>query len=191
MNFKWYRTTDATVEPVTPIDLEEKLVYSSGWNATTLGIDIEAARNMVEKITDRALITQTWTGRGDYFIDVIYLPKGQIQSVTTVKYVPNGSTTFTTLTVDVDYIVELNGDRARIYPVSSWPSDLNEDRKGSIEVVFICGYGNAASDLPGWSKSATMMYAGDLNTNGALKAEMAMDRLMVANKLFFDYHLND
>ena len=191
MNIKWYRTTDAAAEPVTAANMEEKLAYSSGWNATTLGIDIEAARNMVEKITDRAFITQSWTGRGDYFPDVIYLPKGQIQSVTSVKYIANGATSLTELTVDVDYVVEINQDRGRIYPVSNWPSDVNADRKGVIEVVFVAGYGATAADVPGWAKSAIMLCTGDLNTNGALKSEMAVDKMLTANKLFFDYNIND
>lgn len=190
MNFKFYRTTDAASEPITTTNMEEKLVFSSGWNATTLAIDIQAARNVVEAVTDRALITQTWTGRGDYFPEVIYLPKGQIQSVTSVKYKPSGSSTLTALTVDVDYKVELNGDRGRIYPIGAWP-DVNTDQEGSVEVVYVCGYGNAASNVPGWAKTAIMMYAGDMHTNGALKADMAVDRILIANRLHFDYNAND
>jgi uncharacterized phiE125 gp8 family phage protein len=183
---KWYRTTDAASEPVTAANMEEKLAYSSGWNAATIAIDIQAARNMVEVITDRALITQTWTGRGDSFPDVIYLPKGQIQSVTSVKYIPEGSTSFTTMTVNVDYVVELNGDLARIYPVTDWPQ-VNTERTGVVEVVYVCGYGNSASNVPGWAKAAIIMIAGDLNVNGALKSEQAVDRMLSFNKLIYEY----
>lgn len=190
MNFKWYRTTDAAAEPVADTDMEEKLSYSSGWNATTIAIDIEAARNQVEQMTDRALITQTWTGRGDYFPDVIHLPKGQIQSVTSVKYIADGDTTFTTLTVDVDYVVEINQDKARIYPKVDWPS-VELDRKGVVEVVYVAGYGATAASVPGWAKSAIMLLAGDLNTNGALKADMAVSKILTSNKLSFDYTVND
>ncbi|MGH1436563.1 MAG: hypothetical protein ACRBG0_19120 [Lewinella sp.] len=172
--------------------MEEKLAYSSGWNAATIAMDIEAAMDEVEKATDRALLTQTWTGRGDYFPSVIELPKGQAASVTSLKYIPSGSSSFTTLVEDTDYIVELNEDRARIYPPSGgWPSDVNTDRKGVVEVVWSCGYGATQADVPGWAKSIMMLIAGQLNTNGAIELQKMHLRQLDLNKLYFNYSIND
>jgi hypothetical protein len=72
---------------------------------------IQAAREHVEDITRRALITQTW----DYYLqewpenDYFKLPFGNLASVTSISWKDTAGTE-TTLTA-TDYLVETNGDQ--------------------------------------------------------------------------------
>ena len=118
---------------------------------------ITTARIDVENDSRRALITQTW----DYYLDAfpacnyIKLPLGNLQTVTHVKYTDSDGDQ-TTMTVTTEYLVETNGENyGRIvlpYGVT-WPSFTAYPSK-AVVVRFVCGYGNAASDVPATAKSA-------------------------------------
>ncbi len=111
---------------------------------------IQAAREHVEDVTRRGLLTQTW----DYYLDAwpegdaIKLPFGNLASVTSVKYKDSDGTE-TTLTVTTDYLVETNGEGiGRIvlpYGVS-WPSATLYP-SNPITIRFTCGW-TAAANIP-------------------------------------------
>ena len=188
---KFYRTTDPTTTSIVSIaNCEEALGYSSGWHTNTLTMHLGAAVDYVEEKTDRAIYTQTWTGRGDCWpvndASSFYLPKGSIASVTHVKYIKAGETDFTELTADQDYFVEINGDLCRIYPPDSgWPTDLNEDRKGVIEIVYVAGPSTAKD----WAKSAVLSKTMDLELGQTIHAQH-VDHLCIKNYLYFNYGIN-
>ena len=132
-----------------------------------LGDDIQAAREHVEDVTRRALLTQTW----DYYLDAfpaynsIKIPFGSLASVTHIKYT-NSLGTETTMTVTTDYIVETNGTQCGriVLPYGkSWPSFTAYTSK-PIVIRFICGWTTAAL-LPRRIKSAVKMYLTDLWEN--------------------------
>ena len=118
---------------------------------------ITTARMEVESDTRRALITQTW----DYYLDkfpacnYIKLPLGNLATVTHVKYTDSDGDQ-TTMTVTTEYLVETNGENyGRIilpYGVT-WPS-FTEYPSKAVVIRFVCGYGNAASDVPAMAKAA-------------------------------------
>jgi len=115
---------------------------------TLLSTILTAARNHVENITGRQLMTATW----DYSLqawpdgDYIKLPFGNLVSVTSVKW-KDVDAVETTLTVTTDYLVETNGNQCGriVLPYGeSWPSDTLYP-SNPITIRFVCGYVSAAA----------------------------------------------
>jgi uncharacterized phiE125 gp8 family phage protein len=132
-----------------------------------LTVLIKAAREHVEDITRRALLTQTW----DYCLQEwpkgndIKLPRGNLQSVTSVSWKDDDGTE-TTLTLTTDYLVEANGDMFGrvVLPYSvSWPSGTLYPTN-PIRVRFVCGWTTAAG-VPGKIRTAVKMVAADMYEN--------------------------
>lgn len=128
---------------------------------------ITAAREHVEDVTRRGLLTQTW----DYFLDAwpsgdaIKLPFGNLASVTSVKWKATDGTE-TTLTVTTDYLVETNGDQCGriVLPYGkSWPSGSLYP-SNPITVRFVCGWTTAAL-VPYKIKAGLKMVCTDLYEN--------------------------
>jgi uncharacterized phiE125 gp8 family phage protein len=118
---------------------------------------IETSRLEVENDTRRALITQVW----DYYLDVfpgcnyIKLPLGNLQSVIYMKY-RDSDGDWTTMTLNTNYYVEQNGDligRIVLPYGETWPSFTAYPYK-SIVIRYVCGYGDAASDVPAPARHA-------------------------------------
>ena len=126
---------------------------------------IITARQYVEEITRRALITQTWNYYFDEFPseNAFKLPFGNLSATgLTLKYT-NSAGTQTTMTVTTDYLVEVNGDQCGriVLPYGgSWPSFTAYSSK-PIVTQFACGYG-AASAVPDNIKTAIKMICAKL-----------------------------
>jgi len=129
--------------------------------------NIKSAREHVENITRRALLTQTW----DYYLDrfpaenAFKLPFGNLKTVTHVKYTDSAGTQ-TTMTAGTDYIVETNGDQCGriVLPYGvSWPS-FTAYPSNPIVVRYVCGWTTAVS-VPSTIRSAVKMIALDLYEN--------------------------
>lgn len=128
---------------------------------------IEAARQQVEDITRRALLSQTWDYYLNHFpgVDFFTLPFGNLQSVTHVKYTDSDGD-ITTMTVDTDYYVETNGEgcgRIVLPYGETWPS-FTEYPSNPIVTRFICGW-EAAADIPEKIRAAVKMICADLYEN--------------------------
>jgi len=110
---------------------------------------IPAAVEAAEKFMRRRLITQTWYAYLNEFPDGdrIVLPFGQLQSVTSVKYrdTDEAESTFSSSY----YIVNTDTDPGQIVLgySESWPTDTLSP-SSPITIEFVCGYGDAASDVP-------------------------------------------
>lgn len=159
---------------------------------------IQAARENVEDITRRALLTQTWDMYLDSFPaeDFIKIPFGNLQSVTHVKYTDSDGTQ-TTMTVTTEYIVETNGEGiGRIvlpYGVS-WPS-FTAYPSNPISIRFICGW-TAAANIPSKIRTAIKLICADLYTNrqgqSAGSAQIyfenkAVQKLLASSRLFGEF----
>lgn len=110
---------------------------------------ITAARQEVERVLDRKLMTQTVT---EYFDDwpsgrSLILPYGQLQSVTSLSYRDEDGNWQTVSTSD--YVVETEDEPGRIVldDDASWPSETLYESK-PIRVVYVCGYGSLAGSVP-------------------------------------------
>lgn len=125
---------------------------------------ITDAREEIEKITRRALLTQQW----DYVLDefpienYIRLPLGSLQSVTSLTYKDSDGVVFT-MTQASDYYVEANGDQYGriVLPYGeSWPS-FTAYPSNPITIRFVCGWTTAAL-LPKTLKRAVKFVAEQL-----------------------------
>lgn len=129
---------------------------------------IQAAREHVEDLTRRALLTQTWYMYLDKFPcdkDFIRLPYGNLQIVTSIKY-KDCDGTETTMAVTTEYLVETNGESyGRIvlpYGVS-WPSVVLYPSH-PITIEFTCGW-TAAASIPEKGRTALKLILSDLYEN--------------------------
>lgn len=129
-------------------------------NTTTdsmLSMFITAARQQVENLTRRALITQMWELYLDQFpVWELFLPKPVLQSVTSITYVDSNGVT-QTLAAD-QYTVDIVSEPGRITPAYGvvWPS--TRWQTNSVCIRFVAGYGAAAA-VPAAIKNWMLMRA--------------------------------
>jgi len=113
----------------------------------------------VESITNRKLLTQTWTAYADEwpYADHFTIPYGQLQSVASVKYL---DTDGVENTVDSgDYIVDTESDPGRVVLGynKSWPTESLYP-SNPIRIEFTCGYGtHAATAITGASSASPIV----------------------------------
>lgn len=126
---------------------------------------IPAAREVVERESWRALITQTlelaldnWPEDGE-----IQLPRPPTQSVTSITWLDEAGLEHTIAAGD--YIADLTGDPARILPASGkdWPSDALFPL-GGIRVRYVAGWA-AAENVPAILRQAVLLLIGHLYEN--------------------------
>ena len=159
--------TAPTDEPVSVEEVKDHLrVYGDDEDILIGGL-ITAAREHVERvICNRALITQTW----DLYLDAfpasgcLIIPMPPLQSVTSVKYTPDGGSeqTFS----DSNYIVDTVNEPGKIVLTSSasWPNDVLQPVNGVV-VRFVAGYGDEPTDVSERFKQAIKLLVGDMYEN--------------------------
>lgn len=111
---------------------------------------IPTARQRLERATGRAFITTTFDLYRDDFPsgDELTLPRPPLQSVTSVKYTPEGDSQ-TTFSSD-NYLVDTSskyGGRLKLKRTVSWPSQTLDVLNGVV-IRFVAGYGDASTDVP-------------------------------------------
>ena len=163
---------------------------------TWLTDTIQAAREHVEDITRRALLTQAWYYYLDSFPDkdFIRLPFGNLQSVTSIKHKDSDGTE-TTLVENTDYIVETNGEgcgRLVLPCGKSWPSATLYP-SNPITIEFVCGW-TAAASIPKKIKQAILMICSDLYADRGEKVigqtvveSKTADRLLASSRLWEEF----
>lgn len=159
-------TTAPSVEPLALSDVKSYLRISGSSEDTLLNLMITTVREFCEDFTGRALITQTLTmsldGTRDvndplwegtrvgpdvrFFKDYITLGRPRVQSITSVKTFSDDDVA-TTLSTS-KYYVDIQREPARIVlrEGENWPTALRV--ANAIEVVYVSGYGDAATDVP-------------------------------------------
>ena len=153
---------------------------------------ITVAREQVETITWRKLVTQTWYAylqewpRGKY----IELPFGKLQTVTAVKYtdVDGDESTWD----NTEYIVGTDYQKGRITLADgyTWPSETLYP-SNPIEVEFVCGYGLAVS-VPPQIKHAIKMIISELFENRETSIiGVSFQEMEIVNNLLSNFRLNE
>lgn len=138
--------TPPAAEPVLATDVEAQAVIASGVDTALVDRLITAARAHVEQVTWRQLITAEYEWRLDRLCGTLFVPRPRLQSIASFQYVDAQGNT---QTLDPgDYTVDVNSTPGRILPAhgKSWPTT-----RGHIDDViirFLCGYGNAGTDVP-------------------------------------------
>jgi len=119
---------------------------------------ITIAREYCENYQNRAYITQTWELALDCFpaVDYIELPKGKLQSVTSVKYYDTTETE-TTFSSDNYHVDDYNVVGKVVLAYSEiWPTTTLRTTNGVI-IRYVVGYGDNASDVSVRVKQAMYM----------------------------------
>ena len=157
--------TPATSEPLTTSDVKDFLRVDSSYEDTLIGVLITAARSMAEAYTMRILMTTTieefYDGFPDYRNprdrDILYLSRGPIQSITSVKYV---DTLGDEQTVSSDnYRTDLVSEPARISSDNGWTA--TKDTVNAVVVRYLCGY-SSSSDVPAPIRQAMLLIIGEM-----------------------------
>jgi uncharacterized phiE125 gp8 family phage protein len=115
---------------------------------------IIAARKYCEGFQNRAFITQSWElSLDDFSADVIELPKGNLQSITSIVYTDSANVA-TTLAA-TEYTSSTRGILGRLCPAynKTWPS-FTPCPLDSVVITYVCGYGATAASVPETTKQA-------------------------------------
>jgi uncharacterized phiE125 gp8 family phage protein len=142
------RTSGPTSEPITTAEAKSHLRVDSTDHDTRIDALIRAAREYVEQVTRRALMTQTWKLYLDDFplSERIDLPRPPIQSVTLIEYV---DTDGATQTLDASqYRVDSKTEPGRITEAEgvTWPA--TDQVTNAVTITYDAGYGGTAADVP-------------------------------------------
>jgi len=153
-------TTEPTVEPVVIGEAKLHLRVDHSDEDTLIAILIQAAREWVEKRTGRSLINQTRTAKMDFFprTNTIRLPYGKVSSLTSIYYYNDSEVS--TLLAASEYWTDFTNDISRIIVKNSWPSTY--DMPNAVTLVYVAGYGSAASNVPRPLKQAMFLIIGHL-----------------------------
>lgn len=183
------------LEPVNIYDAKTHLRVTTDTDDAYITGLITTARQYVEQISGRKLITQTWELRLDQWPDdAIVLPFGSLQSVTSVTYTDTDGTEYI-LSTD-DYSVDTSSPLGRIVLDSdaSWPAvSLAENLP--IVIRFVCGYGDNPGDVPGPLVQAVKFGVADLYENresvvvGVPVASLPIVQQLIAPYRLYGYHL--
>lgn len=131
-------------EPITLAETKDTIKVDVADDDALITRLIIAARMSAERITRRALVTQTWDLSLDAFPRwELSIPKPTLQSVSSIAYVDaNGATQ--TLAAD-QYLVDAKSEPGRITPAFGlvWP--VTRWQTNAVTVRFVAGYGAAAA----------------------------------------------
>lgn len=180
--------TAPTVEPVTVEDAYTHLRLDTadvggGDTAAEVTRKIAAARGQVERITRRALLSQTW----DLYLDAfpagaIELPKPPLRSVTAITY-KDTSGVWQTLAASAYVVSAPAGPTAERGQISlaygqTWPSTYSE--ANVVKVRFVAGYGTTEESVPEDVRAAVLLVLGDLyeRRTGESHERAAVDALL-------------
>ncbi len=157
-------TTPPTEEPVSVSEAMEHARIDSPDETPWLQSGISAARQLCETFTKRCFCTTTLRLNLDEFPWFDFrLPRPNLVSVTTIKYLDTTAGTQQTLSASA-YSVDTRSTPGRIVPVyqTDWPAYRNF--ANSIEVIYVAGYG-AAATVPESVKHAIKFTVADWYAN--------------------------
>lgn len=175
--------TAPTVEPVTLEKAKLHLKVDSADDNVLITALITTARQLAEKETKRAFITQTWEMILDSAKNEIEIPKPPLQSVTSIKVIDDAGneTVVDSSYYDVD-ASENSPGRVRIKSGCSWPPHRGF---ASFIIEFKVGYGDAAEDVPETLKQAVLQIIGHLYDNrGSEDLPPGAKALLLSYKVF-------
>lgn len=185
--------TAPATEPVTTAEAKAHLRVDISTDDTLIGLLVTAARQHLETICGRALVTQTLDVQFDRWPDgsVIYLPRAPLQSITSITYSKADASTGTLSSSD--YVVDIKSQPGRVLlkSAASWPSD--ELQVGAaVTVRFVAGYGAAAA-VPQPLKQAILLLVGHWYENREAVIDTGRKTLlplpMAVNSLIYPYRI--
>ena len=153
--------TAPTVEPVSRAAAKRLLRLETSADDDLVDHLITASREYVERVTNRSFCTQTLDLLFDEWpSDLIELPRGPVQSVTSVTSYTAADVA--TVMSSGDYRVDTTTDPARIAlnDGAVWPSDLRSTGHAGV-VRYVAGYGATSDqDSPAVLRHAILLLVG-------------------------------
>jgi len=139
--------TPPAVEPLSTAEGKTHLRIDHDLEDSHIDELIEGARQEVETMTRRSLITTEWRLTFDWFPAVIELPQPPLQTVDSIIYTDTDGVEQTLATSL--YQVDVDREPGRIIPApnTTWPT-TQIDRLNAVKVAFTAGYGAASTDVP-------------------------------------------
>ncbi len=195
------------VEPVTAAELREHLRESAdGLSDSEANGLITEARQWIEDHINTALITQTWvmtidrwpggterwwdgvkeahidTLSGDGHLVDLEIPRWPLQSISGVNvYDEDGTETAVTVADVFDVDAQSIPGRITLQRGATWPVALRANN--AIQITYISGYGDAASDVPAPLKRSVKQLASALYANRGDGCDKAADMSGVKSML--------
>ncbi len=154
---------------------------------------IKSARELAERVTGRAIMTQEWKVFFSSFPYVPYLelPFPPLQDITHLKYY-DSSGALQTLIGGVggdDPLVEIVLSREpgqiRLIPTGTWPSTAT-DRTNSVEAQFTAGYASASA-VPAQLKTILLCTVTHLYENRGELDLCAFEKLLMGHRVWSIY----
>lgn len=195
--------TAPTAEPITLSQTKAHLRVDHSDDDTAIARLITTARQYVEMVTGRAMLTQTWDVYYDWFPNCSHmrLPFGQLQSVDAFAWTDSGGTT-RTWTVSGGNLVESGTTRAHIDAVNeparitlaysqSWPTDTLKT-SNPIRVRITCGYTTVPSNLTAamlllidhWYRNTSAVIVGETASVSTAEIPLAFGALIANYRLY-------
>jgi uncharacterized phiE125 gp8 family phage protein len=143
--------TAPAAEPISTANAKAHLRVDTSADDTLIDDLVKAARRVCERITGRALITQTWDWKLDRFpAGKFIVPLPPLSSVTSITYTDSAgdSQTWAASKYDVDAPVGPHAAHGRIAPAYGEVYPTTRDEMNAVVVRFVAGYGSAGSDVP-------------------------------------------
>ena len=169
-----------SVEPVVTADQKTWMRVDTSDEDTLIGSLAAAARAWFESSTNRQLITASWTYKLTNFpLSEIVFPLSPLQSVTSIKYYDTNDVQ-QTLSAAL-YDVDTGSKPGRIRPAvdEDWPSDIR-GHTDDIEIIAVCGYGDAASDVPDGILTAIKILAANWFENREANSPISLQPVPMA-----------
>lgn len=160
------RVIAPTDEPLTLDEVREHLRIVGTDQDNYLARLIAAARSRAERITKRALITQTWRVTVDEFPEWFNIPKAPLQSVLSINYLDSDGATVALYDSSspqvgvADFVIDTQSDPARVllaYGIT-WPTPVVQ--ANAVSLTFEAGYGDHAEDVPEDLRLAMLLMIG-------------------------------
>ena len=178
-------TTGPATEPLTLAEAKAHLRVTASNDEALITSLIIVARQYVEAILWRKLITQTLTLERDRFptgADVLLLPGGDVASVTSIGYTDtNGDAQ--TITTQQENLTAVPAELSPAFE-ESWQTTRRQ--QAAVSIVYAAGYGSA-SDVPEPIRHAMRLLIGDYYENrtnqpvvpiGSVALRTAVDNLL-------------
>lgn len=131
--------TAPLVEPITVAEAKDHLRVSVSTQDTYIGTLVKSAREWAEQFLGRSLVEQTLRLDLPCFENRMYLPRGKVNSVSSVKYIAE-SGTLTTLATSV-YSTELANEGASYVHLAynqTWPTARYVHN--AVQITYVAGY---------------------------------------------------
>lgn len=138
-------TSEPSVEPLDVSTVKDFLKIDYSADDSLLNTLITLARRKCEQYSNLSFITQTIQATWQQYGYRVRLPRGPVQSITTVKRLHQDDEV-TLTTTDDDYYT--SGQDFLTLNMNQMYQDYGKDSY-RLKVVYIAGYGDAASDVPG------------------------------------------